>query len=208
MEPATRLDMAVGLLTRPSKHRLVDPETREGRWVVADPLLLQLVMAISNSGGSVSFKSSAGTPLPLSAQALDLFRDIEETTIEQWWRVHHLHFGQGQRTLVARLRTWAAVVRADEALMLEAVVLIEGWVRDITALLQPLRRWEIRGECPACKESRIEKVQEGETVSSPVLSLVYTAEGLPDAVVCAGCGMRWEGEADIARLAYKLNGVG
>jgi hypothetical protein len=207
MEEATRLDAAVGLLTRPSKHLLVDPETREGRWVIADPMLLQLSMAIRNSGGATAFKSSSGTPLPVSAQALDLFREIEATAAERWWSLHHLHFGQGRETLVGRIRTWAAVVRSNEAMTHEAMVIIEGWVRDIGALLQPLRRWEIRGACPTCKEARIQKVQEGETVSSPVLSLVYTADGLPDAVRCASCGAEWIGPASIAGLAYKLNGV-
>lgn len=205
--PAMRLDMAVGLLTRPSKHRLVDPETREGRWVVADPMLLQLSMAIRNSGASVSFKSSAGTPMPVSAQALDLFREIEATTAERWWSLHHLHFGQGRATLTGRIRTWAAVARSDAGLAIEAAVIMEGWVGDISGLLQPLRRWEIRGECPECKESRIQKVQEGETVSSPALSLVYTVDGFPDAVQCAGCGAEWQGPASIAALAYRLNGV-
>lgn len=206
MEAAMRLDIAIGLLTRPSKHMVVDPETREGRWVEADPLLLQLSMAIRNSGGAVSFKSSAGTPMPVSAQALDLFREIENTTAERWWACHDLHYGQGRATLVGRLRTWAAVVRSSDAMTREAATIVEGWVRDITALLQPLRRWEIRGVCPECKVSRIQKIQEGETVSSPALSLVYTADGLPDAVRCSACGAEWIGSAKIAGLASKLNG--
>jgi hypothetical protein len=195
IDTVTRLDMAVGLLTRPSKHRILDPETGRAVWVTADPLLIQLFMAVKNSTAGATFKSgSINPPLPLSGDALDLFAEIENVTAERWWALHRLHFGEGRATLGARIRTWAAVVRHDPDLTREAEQIMSGWVRDIKALLDPVRRAQIIGACPECGETRIvaRTDDDGGTIMEPALSLVYS-ENYPDFAVCRACGTEWRG---------------
>lgn len=207
-DAVTRLDMAVGLLTRPSKHRVIDPVTGDAVWITAEPLLIQLLLAIKNTGAGTTFKSSAvHPPLPFSGDALDLFRRIEDTTAERWWALHRLHFGEGRATLGARIRSWAAVVRSDPDLTREAERIMSGWVRDIQAMLNPERRAQIIGACPACGESRIaaRTDDDGGTILEPVLFLAY-ADGVPDYAGCKSCGEEWSGFGSITRLADALGG--
>lgn len=200
------LDAAVGQLTRPTKHRVIDPQTGEARWVTAQPLLIQLVLAIANSGAGTAFKSSGGTPMPISAGALDIYQEIEKTTAERWWAVHHLHHGHGRSTLAGRLRAWAAVAQADAELMAEAERLAVGWVKQITSLLQPLRRREIIGACPECDVRQVVRQDdEGETIKAPALVLIYSNDDKPLAATCQECGTTWEGH-DIMVLAATING--
>lgn len=199
------LDAAVGQLTRPTKHRVIDPVTGEARWVTAQPLLVQLVLAIANSGAATAHKASNGTPMPISAGALDIYQDIEKTTAERWWAVHHLHHGHGRSTLAGRLRAWASVVQADEELATEAERLAVGWVKAITGLLQPLRRREIIGQCPGCGTRYILRDDDGETIKAPALVLMYSIDDKPLAATCQECGATWEGHA-IMDLAAVING--
>lgn len=199
------LDAAVGQLTRPTKHRVVDPITGEGRWVTAQPLLVQLVLAIANSEASTTFKGSGGTPLPISTQALDIYQDIEAETARHWWALHHLHHGHGRSTLAGRLRAWASVVQADADLLAETERLVLGWVKAITGLLQPLRRREIMGACPECGMRYVLREDDGDTIKAPALVLVYDADGKPLAATCQDCGFTWEGHA-IMDLAAAING--
>lgn len=200
------LDAAVGELTRPTRHRIVDPATGRAQWVIADPLLVQLVQAIANSGGSTAFKSSGGVSLPISAGALDLYQEIEKTTAEQWWACHLLHHGQGRGTLAGRLRAWSMAARANQDALREAEEIICGWVRSITGLLQPQRTREIIGACPGCKQARYRsRNEDGEVVNAPVLALVYDSDGRPDRVVCHWCKQEWQGH-DIYVLARIIGG--
>lgn len=199
------LDAAVGQLTRPTKHRVVDPITGESRWVTAQPLLVQLVLAIANSGASTTFKGSGGTPLPISTQALDIYQEIEKTIAERWWALHRLHHGHGRSTLAGRLRAWASVVQVDDELLADAERLAVGWVKAITGLLQPLRRREIIGACPACTVRYVLREDDGDTIKAPALVLVYDADNNPLAATCQNCGAIWEGHA-IMDLARAING--
>ena len=207
IDTVTRLDMAVGLLTRPSKHRVVDPVTGAAGWVTADPLLVQLFLAVKNTSAGAVFKSSSiNPPLPFSGEALDLLTDIENVTAERWWSLHRLHFGEGRATLGARIRTWAAVVRSDPDLTRDAERIMSGWVRDIQALLNPVRRAQIIGACPSCNEERIARQDaDGGTVMEPVLSLAYDPDGLPDVASCRACGDEWSGEG-LSLLADAVRG--
>jgi hypothetical protein len=207
IDTVTRLDMAVGLLTRPSKHRVIDPVSGESGWVTADPLLVQLFLAVKNTTAGTAFKSSSvHAPLPFSSEALDLFTKIENVTAEHWWAVHRLHFGEGRGTLGGRIKAWAAAVRVDPALTREAEQIMSGWVRDIQAMLNPVRRAQIIGACPACNEERIARPDaDGGTVMEPALSLAYDEEGFPDVASCRNCGEEWSGSG-LSLLADALEG--
>lgn len=207
MDTLTKLNVAEGLLTRPSKHRLVDPDTGESKWVTADPLLTQLEVAVRNSTASASFRASSGTPLPISADAFDLLQKIRSVTAERWWALYNLHFGQGRDTLSGRLRAWGMAAGSSEDLTREAERYFTGWVEAIRALLEPIRRREIQGSCPTCGAARMfdHHDEEGGTVTKPVLSVVYTREGVPGAAVCANCNSQWQGH-DMAQLGRHVNG--
>lgn len=196
-----KLDTAVGLLTRPSKHRLVD-STGAVQWVTADPLLVQLLVAVGNSSAATSFKSSTGTPLPISADAHDLLERIADETAEHWWQTHALHHGHGRTTLGGQIRAWALAARSNEALLAEATKIISSWVRQIEDLFMPLRRWEIRGYCPACKASRIvdRADEEGHSIMRPALEIVFDKNNVLDSANCGACHTQWDRD-DVVALA-------
>lgn len=194
METVTRLNIAVGLLTRVSTHRVTDPATGEPTWVTADPLLVQLVMAIKNSTAGTVFKSGAvHPPLPLSSDALDLLARIDEEATEHWWGVHRLHFGEGRGTLGGRIRAWAMAVQSDPALTTEAERIMSGWVRDIRALLEPQRKITIVGKCPECGTDRVLRQDgDGGTVMDHTLFVRFDADGNPQTAACLSCKTEWD----------------
>lgn len=185
------LDAAVGLLTRPSKHR-VESAPGEFVWITADPLLLTLSLEIGNSSAAPKFKSSASNPIPIAADAYDLLSRITEEVAEHWWKTHNMHKGQGRTTLAGQLRAWTMVARSNPETCKEATRIVAGYVVAIRALLQPVRRWEIKGRCPSCGFDRVvDRIEEGEVFMRPALAVIYTPDGELSGAVCAGCSTAW-----------------
>lgn len=201
MDRTQQLNMAVGLLTRPSKHRVVT-EDGSAVWVTSDPLLLQLALALKSSSVGAAFKSSAGTPLPMNADAFDLMEEIDSVTWEHWWQTHGLHHGHGKETITARLRTWASVSRGHPTLLDEAETIISSWVQRIEGLFLPRRTREVHAHCPYCYARKVATVDdEGHTVKRPALTLIYDREGREiDSAVCGACKHTWD-RGDVASLA-------
>lgn len=211
-----KLDIAVGLLTRESKHRLVDDEGRV-RWVTADPLIYQLQQAIGNTSANGLFKSSSGNPLPLAAQAHIIMEEIRETTIDFWWRlpqmvraasVPRLHHAGRERDRSAqvrlRLRYWATAARASEADYAEAVHWVTKWVDDIESMFHPVRVREIRGACPECGFARVlDREDEGERFMKTALALVYAEDGSLVGIDCAACRAHW-GSDEVLQVARQI----
>lgn len=201
-----RLDAAVGLLTRDSKHRVALPEGG-ARWVTAAPLLVQLRMAITNSTASATFASSSGNPLPIAAAAHDLLQEINTSVNDHWWQTYRLHNGLGRGKVASELRAWAAVARVDEALARTCQLLCEGWCASITGLLQPARHWEIDGACPKCKAARVATCNEdGETVRVRALVITFAADGT-NWGECRGCGERFVSEVLARAIAFPAAGA-
>lgn len=194
---STELAAAVNLLTRDSKHRVADADGRL-RFVTVSPLLVQLKLAIANSTAAGSGKGGGGAQIPLGAAALDLYTEITETVRDHWWETHALHHGHGRGKLALELRAWASVSTEGEAL---AVCLrwCTAWVAGINGLLQPVRRWEIRGACPACKQARVVTEQDGERITGHALSVCITeADTWAE---CLACGQKFIPEALARTLA-------
>lgn len=194
MTDSLKLDQAVGLLTRESKHVLKDSEGKN-RWVTADPLLVQLRMAVTHSTAPATFKASAGTPIPLSVVAYDLLAEISEVTLEHWWELYNQHHGQGRESLVGQLRAWAMAAHARAVDLVVAEKVICGWVSQIQGLLQPTRHREIKGICPACLQQKIVVRMDDEgIVRAPALSILYDLEDNITGAQCAACGAHWSGD--------------
>lgn len=188
-----RLDTAVGLLTRDSKHRVALPDGG-AHFITASPLLVQLRMAVANSSAAATFAASSGTPMPIAAGALDLMQEISATVNDNWWATYQLHKGQGRGKVASELRAWAAVARVNADLIATCQRYCEGWVVQITGLLQPVRRWEIKGACPGCKAERVVEVNDdGERIGGPALVLVLAQGGDPWGE-CRGCGQKFAPE--------------
>ncbi len=199
-----KLDIAVGLLTRESKHRLVDDEGRV-RWVTADPLIFQLQQAIGNTSANGLFKSSSGNPLPLAASAHIIMEEIRETTIHYWWRlpqmvrtasVMRLHHAGRERDRSAQVRLrlgiWAAAARSSEADYAEAEHWATKWVDDIESMFHPVRVREIRDACPRCGFRRVlDREDEGERFMKSALAMVYEEDGRLRGIECAACKAKW-----------------
>lgn len=195
MDPALKLDIAVGLLTRPSKHRITGPDG-EARWVEAEPLLVQLRMAVANTSAAAEpGVSSSGKPIPMSADAHDLLEAIGEELTRHWWYTHPIHHGRGRETMVGKLLAWTTAARSSEALVLRAGSITGRWVAEIEALFNPQRRKPLPGAaCPAkdCGATRVlDREEEGEHFYRPALVRVYDAEGLFTHVECGVCGGTW-----------------
>jgi hypothetical protein len=189
-----KLDTAVGLLTRRSPHRIMD-EDGNPRWIVADPLLVQLRMASTpSSSGDGGGSSSAGAPIPLNADAHDLLERIREETSTQWWYTHPIHHGAGRGTLGGELLAWVRAARSNEILTLGAEVITTRWVTDIKALFNPQYRRPLPGVCPnkKCRASRVlDREESGEHFYKPVLAKLYDDDGELTGIECGNCGASW-----------------
>lgn len=193
MDPALKLDIAVGLLTRPSKHRIQDADG-DPRWVVADPLLVQLRLASvpsSSTGGA----PSVAAPIPLSADAHDLLERITEEVTAHWWYTHPIHQGRGGGTVVGKLLAWTTAARSSEVLVLRAGAITSRWVADIQAFFNPQLRRPLPGaKCPKCKAVRVlDREEDGEHFYRPALVQVCREDGALDRVECGACGSSWSG---------------
>jgi hypothetical protein len=205
-----KLDIAVGLLTRRSKHRVLGPDG-EFHWIESEPLLLQLQMAIGNSSAAPTFKASGGNPIPISADALDLMTQIRDTVEDHWWWTHSLHKGAGEGTIAGRLRAWAMAARADRTLYPEAEKTICAWVTQIERLFNPQRRWEIRGTCPECNVQKVGSSidEDGHVVMKHALAVVYDDDHNLAGAECAGCNHKWAPDEVkmLAREIAKVNSI-
>lgn len=197
MDPGLKLDIAVGLLTRRSKHRLEDGDGAV-RWVVADPLLVQLRLASvpsSSTGGGSS--SSGAAPIPLSADAHDLLERITEEVTAQWWYTHPIHHGRGGGTLVGKLLAWTTAARSSDALLLPAGAVTSRWVVEIQSFFNPQLRRPLPGAVcrnKACGVSRVlDREEDGEHFYKPALVQVYHEDGRFDRLECLACGASWSG---------------
>lgn len=197
MDPALKLDIAIGLLTRRSKHLVKDPHTGKSQVVLAEPLLVQLRMAStpssSTDGGGAS---STRAPIPLNADAHDLLERIEEELTAQWWYTHPTHRGRGRESLVGKLLAWTTASRGSEVLLLRAGAITARWVEDIEGLFNPQRRRPLPGVCPnkKCGAARVfDREEEGEHFYRPALVQVYDDDGLFDRLECGVCGSAWSG---------------
>lgn len=202
-----KLDMAVGLLTRLSKHRLTD-EDGGTHWVTALPLLVQLKMAIANSAMQPTVKGAGGTPIPIASEAYDLYYGsdgIVPVTTHHWWLLHTVHKGQGRGKVATELRAWAMAARTTPEALTEAERIICGWRDAIEGLLNPTRRWEIVGACPECQVSRVvDREEDGHIFTKPALSVVYGPDGKVSNGVCAECGAEWRGD-NLRKLAWLVS---
>ena len=173
-------------------------------FITAAPLLVQLRLAVTNSTAAATFTASTTAGIPIAAAALDLMQEISNTVNDHWWATYKGHHGHGRGKVATELRWWAIVARKDPALARTCQLLCEGWCVEINGLLQPVRRWELKGACPECKAARVRDINEdGDHVSGPALALVFTADG-KNWGECKGCGTKFDTNDLADHLARSL----
>jgi hypothetical protein len=198
------LDTALGLLTRPSLHR---QDVGDGgfRWITEDPLLLQLTVEIANSSAAPTFKASSGTPLPIAAAAFDLLSTIVEETTEAYWRTYPKHRVMAYGTLAKMMSAWCIAARLDPDELRRATAALGGYVSAIRGMLNPVRRWDIRGTCPRCKNRFVRVIDEdGHTIRRNTISILWEG-GLPTSMECEGCGRIATGPDEIREYARLIS---
>lgn len=198
-----RLNDALSLLVRPSLHRV---EVEGGfRFVKEEPLLLQLSIKIANTsaaGGGMG--SSDVAKIPIGAAAHDLMQQIAEEVTENYWRTYTKHRVIGCKTLVERLASWCIAARLDDKELEHATMMLESYVRCIRGLLNPVRRWDIKGTCPKCHQRFVRATDvDGRTIRGNLLS-VFWENGRPARMECAACGVVATGTDEVTHYARLL----
>lgn len=154
----------------------------------------QLQGAITGKG-----KGSGGnqTSAPLSTNALDLWHEIAETTLEYWPGYGRPHLAQ--TPLHRRIQQWAAAAtnsnnEADEETLNKHLA---RWIREIQSLFEP--SVELSAPCPECHESYVWRHEGGENIRKRCLTFNQHR------ATCVNCHTIWEGKASMANLARILN---
>lgn len=214
---------AVNTLTRVTTHRIV-VEGQDGvevaKFVQQAPLLGQLRVALrpsmeaKNGGGSGG--GAGGSAAPLSLDAHDLMEEIEEEANRQWWIFKSVTRETGkpvpgqkprprtqQLPVELRVQFWAARAHLITGGLDEAAKTMQGWIRAIESLFDPVHRKELAGTCPECAARFVLVEKDGEQVRAPTLTAAWSAGGGAVAS-CAGCGARWAG-FDMHALAEHVN---
>lgn len=190
----------VNALTRETVHRILveGPDGSEvAKFVRQAPVLGQLRAAIqptlaSKSGGG---GGSSAAPFPMSADAYDLMQEIDEEVTQQYWLAKSAAKDSKKSQplpVELRIQYWAARAHLIQDGADEAAKLMNRWVRDIGALLDPVHRIEVIGPCSKCWATDILVPKDGGVVLTPALTAGWSAAA--GAVgECGACGHRWAG---------------
>jgi hypothetical protein len=198
-------------------HEFIDTDDGK-RLVTFDSLLTQLREAVSlglEGGGSSQF----GSRMTIAPNALDLANEIDAqareallaatgtTPFGRAERHIRLWFAAVNESTMVEVRyrrqhpdelvdAWRKQGRDDPAVWYEldtlpAYALARQWVSRIEALLTPPQTREIPGKCPACDESHVHRVRDGETIRSTAMAFLRDEQGRTTEARCAACGARW-----------------
>ncbi|WP_104164706.1 hypothetical protein [Arthrobacter sp. SX1312] len=187
-----KLDEAISLLVNETPHGIECDGPNGGtvtKWVMADPLLVQLRRAKTPGmeGGS---GGSGGRPSPLALNAFDLYREIDEQAGFLYW-THKDARPLRSYTLEDRIQYWVARARLDRESLAEAEKIVLGWNRSIEALFNPKKVIPLAGTCPECKTAFHFVEDDGERTRKTALH-ISTDDAGPYAE-CAICGKHWPG---------------
>lgn len=173
------IERGVAALVKPSPVRIVRADgTVDEAWQAS--LLDQLDTAVmSNSGGTVPGRRS--TPIPISAEALDL-----QMEIAAWFGVR----ASALSTHLQQLPDQAKYTR-DHTVLDDIARALTWAAREIQTLLDPPRKLHAAAPCPACGARVVYRPDGcGEVVRQPALRLD------PDSCTCTclGCRAFWPTE--------------
>lgn len=142
--------------------------------------------------------SGSGSRAPVAIPALVLWNEIQETLNTRMVQID----GKDRPDLSpeAKLQRWAAHTLQDPSggLQQQCLRTIVGWAMAIQNLLHPVRKTEILGTCPECRETHAWSWQEDEWIRNTALAAV----GLD--VTCGACGSQWCGAEAVTSLAVSL----
>lgn len=197
------LNELVHQLARPHKTIITrDGGTKELVDVI--PLIHQLRMACrQDNRGDGASGHSTGPSAPIAVGATQDYRDALETV--QAWHVHIT--GQNYGSLEQQLIAWATWAQSPTITAHEPnqAVVCAAWcqklVSKIGAMLHPVRRGEIIGQCPACNCTEAWDNIDGERTR-----IGNALAAIGGVVKCLNCGESWAGQ-DMYTLAAKLRAV-
>lgn len=158
--------------------------------------LEQLQQAISGTGtggGGSNGKARA----PISLKAVDLWKNIAETTLQHWPGYGRNHLAN--TPLPQRVQQWAAVaVNSNNPTDEETLHnYLRHWISEIRSLSEP--SIDLASPCPECHESYIWRHDGVHNVKKRCLR--YNTE----MAWCASCGQTWDGKASMVNLARIIN---
>lgn len=198
-----RLDSALGLLVRPSLHRQTLPDG-SFRWVTETPLLVQLSVEVTNSSAPPTFKASAGRSILIGAAVFDLLSSIVDEVTENYWRTYPKHRVAAYGSLGKMLSAWCFAARLDARELERATAMLESYVRSIKGLLNPVRRWDIKGACPKCRQQFVRVAgEDGATIRRNVITVAWES-GVPKSMDCEVCGTLTRDPEEIESYARRL----
>ena len=172
-----------------------DEEGREGVHYWSEPPLIGLLREaihpdVSTSGGGGG--RAAGSPAPLSVEAVNKFMLIEKQATDLYWENHR---GPAQlASLEGRVLWLNEHMRSDPARRLELHRHMRRWVLEIETLLDPAKVIALRGHrCPSC-HNEWAMVREGdELFRRSALSVAVSSVQVLGS--CAACLAEWPADS-------------
>ncbi|MGM9473173.1 DUF7341 domain-containing protein [Pseudarthrobacter sp. YS3] len=189
-----KLNETVHRLTRDHRTTVADPETGTRTYPTELALFTQLEQELSSSSRP-SGGASTGPRIPLALAAVMLWSEIRETL-----NTKHIAITGRDDTLkppAQKLQEWAAWAGSDEAA--KCLRASAAWARAIEQLINPIRRTEITGACPAvdCGATHAWTWEDGEYVRNTAIMATGSEAR------CGACGTAWVG-AELHSLALGL----
>jgi hypothetical protein len=193
---------------------IIDDETGEWLKVHSEthPPLLTLLL---NGTGFSRGPKSAETPIPIDADALELWGQVRDLT-RLWCKQLRVEF---EDDLLADVRNWYqahvnAVVRGKvgEGTDLDVTRMVQGWVRMIEAKFEPVRKREWTDHCVGDIEFRNDaggtesrKCGARRVMLAGSESFAIELNVTTRTATCRECGAVWSGEDALAELRFLTN---
>jgi len=161
---------------------------------IAPSLLDQLRRAVANGSGRPGGPRRSA-PIPISADAYDLLRRIEQGS---HWLVQHRGGDPVHDSIEGRLRSVVSHLgRTIELHPAEQTTAdLRAWARSISVLFDPPKRWHIAKKCPACKKDVVQvwDATFSEYTRRPALEIEFDYTGLKPRAKrcrCVACNEEW-----------------
>lgn len=192
----TTLADNVHRLAREHKTTHIDPVTKKVTYPTEMSLFEQLrtEQASGRRGGATS---GSGSRSPIALAAVMLWHELQEAPNTNLIKATGKDWPEASPE--QKLDLWVrSVYRANDSYRLEQCLkLTTAWINSIVDLLNPEPTIEIKGACPACRETHSWTLVDGEYLRNAALTATVTGAD------CRACGARWP-QQDFQALAASI----